>query len=621
MRFDSRSQWVLVTLAVFLAPLMAFAQTDTITGSRHDLTVNGPGPVKATTSTDLCLFCHATHIADPNAPHPLWNQKLSIVSSYNLYGSTTYKQINTQPSTRSKLCLSCHDGTVAIGQTYSNYSGRISVQGALPTADNFGTDLSTSHPFGFVMPAVDDGEMKLSLTTSPPVTSDPTVKLFDNRIECITCHEPHKPNFDTATQFMVRSNTAGALCLACHDSSRGVMNGWTLSRHASATNTVSNGAQLPYSTVAGNACSSCHAGHDNTSTTARLLRNGQEETCATCHGSSTNLSPALPNVVSELTSTYAHPSGLPVTPPHDAAETLPVKNSRHAECADCHNPHVAQATSNALPPAVPQSLAGVSGLSSSGSALATASHEYEVCFKCHADSTNKPQSSTYMAYGRLPVRTVLSTDPNNVRLDFASSVARHNVTQPARSGISPSLRPTMLDLTGNPAGRSMTASSYLYCADCHNNDSARGDGGTAANGPHGSKWPHIMERQYQLNSLPPQGAGGTFTGISYTSGISNPYALCDKCHDLDSRLNLGGSGTDSVFGKHQLHVVGMGVSCSVCHAAHGVQSGTATNNKHLVNFDSQIVAAIGSNIEPYVDTTRRQCFLVCHGVSHNGTGY
>jgi hypothetical protein len=132
---------------------------------------------------------------------------------------------------------------------------------------------------------------------------------------------------------------------------------------------------------------------------------------------------------------------------------------------------------------------------------------------------------------------------------------------------------------------------------------------------------HLLERQYQQNLLPPQGAGSSFIGIAYTPGPNGPYALCDKCHDLANKLNLSGTGTDSVFGKHNIHVASVGASCSVCHAAHGVQGGTTTNNRHLVNFDAQIVAAYGTNVEPYVDTARRQCFLVCHGVAHNGRSY
>ena len=612
-------RWAVV-LVLALTPLAAYAQPNTVEGSRHDLSVRGTGPVKATSEKEVCLFCHASHIQDPNSPHPLWNQQLSKVTSYNPYISSTYKQTNNQISTRSKLCLSCHDGTVAIGQTYASYSGKIAVQGALASADNFGTDLSRNHPLGFTMPAVDDGEMKLSLTASPPLTSDPAVKLFDNKIECVTCHNPHTPNLDTAVQFMVRSNNNSALCKACHDTTRGALAGWSAGQHAIAANVVSGGAQLPYSTVAVNACVSCHSEHNSSGAGARLLRGSEESTCAKCHGGSANVSPALFNISAELSRAYTHPIGTPTSPPHDPAEALPVRNSRHSECSDCHNSHAAQATTTLSPPIVQQSLAGVSGINSSGSIVNPANYQYEICFKCHADSSNKPQSAAYGVYGREPVRVTWSTDPSNIRLELNSVVARHNVSQPARPGISPSLRTNMLDLNGNPTGRSLVASAYIYCTDCHNNDAARASGGTAPNGPHGSKWTHVLERQYEQNS-PPPGPGAKFAGIAYTPGVNSPYALCDKCHDLDNKLNLIGTGQDTVFGKHRNHVVGDGASCSVCHAAHGVQSGTATNNRHLVNFDKQIVGPYGRNPQPYIDTSRRQCFLTCHGVAHNGNSY
>jgi len=622
MRFSRESRWAAVTaLVLMLVPPAAYAQTKAVQGSLHDLTVNGPGPVKATSEKEVCLFCHDSHIIDSSSPHPLWNQQLSTVTSYNLYSSSTYKQMSNQPSTRSKLCLSCHDGTVAIGQTYSPYSGKISVQGALSAADNLGTDLSKNHPLGFTMPAVDDGEIKLSLVTAPPATSDPAVKLFANKIECVTCHNPHTPNLDTSLQFMVRSNANSALCKACHDTSRGALAGWSAGPHAIAANVVTAGAKLPYPTVAGNACASCHSGHDNSGTGARLLRGGQENTCAACHGGTSNISPALPNVIAVFSSSYRHPIGEPTSPPHDPAESLPVSDSRHSECADCHNPHAARATTSISPPGVPQSLAGTSGISSAGSIVNPTTNEYEICFKCHGDSRNKPQSAMYGVYGREPVRVTSSMDPYNIRLDLNSPVARHNVAQPVRPGISPSLRANTLDLNDNPTGRFLVTSAYIYCTDCHNNDAARASGGSAPNGPHGSKWMHLLERQYQQNSLPPQGPGAVFVSIAYTPGVSNPYALCDKCHDLDNKLNLTGTGTDNAFGKHHTHVVSVGASCSVCHAAHGVQGGTATSNKHLVNFDTQIVARYGTNPLPYIDTSRRQCFLTCHGVAHNGSGY
>src|SRR5438132_458702 len=78
---------------------------------------------------------------------------MSSVSNYLVYASPTLKAIVGQPDGSSRLCLSCHDGTVALGMVSSRPS-MIQMEGAvttLPTGPaNFGTDLSGTHPISFV---------------------------------------------------------------------------------------------------------------------------------------------------------------------------------------------------------------------------------------------------------------------------------------------------------------------------------------------------------------------------------------------------------------------------------------------------------------------------------------
>ena len=120
---------LLLGAAVWLAGLLPLtAQTSSsITGSGHDLSVTGPGPVTSA-SNDLCVFCHIPHGGRPAVP--LWNHQLSSLD-YSLYTSSTYSQVNPGGvSQRSKLCLSCHDGTVAVGQTAGG--GYIATSGSEP---------------------------------------------------------------------------------------------------------------------------------------------------------------------------------------------------------------------------------------------------------------------------------------------------------------------------------------------------------------------------------------------------------------------------------------------------------------------------------------------------------
>jgi predicted CXXCH cytochrome family protein len=567
------------------------------------------------------VFCHTPHSSDVDLK-PLWNRHLSA-QIYSVYGSTTFNGGAQQPGERSKLCLGCHDGTVALGQTVAN--DLIPTRGSMSPRSLLGTDLRNDHPIGFEL--VDDGQLVSTLFQSPPSTRDPAVKLVAGRVECTTCHEPHMYNIDAvAGAFLVRSNTQSMLCLSCHDPSRGQpnqLNGWPTAAHATATNTApGDGSAGIYGAVAANACLSCHLPHNAPDgSPARLLRAPEESVCLNCHAGS-GVSPALANILNEVTKIYSHPTLLVGL--HDAAENaFPLNGNRHAECEDCHNPHAAAAeTGSTNPPALTAPQRAVSGVdvATGATALRPASNQYEVCFKCHANSTEKPQATAgYSAYGRTPRRLTdaATADPFNTRLEFNSAFSRHPVTQPRRLASTdvPSLRPAMLRFDGSQ-GRALSVGTYIYCSDCHSNDAAVVSGGTGPNGPHGSIWPHLLERRYDLEPAPATpGSGG---GTTYVPGLTGSAALCQKCHDVDGNILLNRS-----FNGHSSHVVGRRASCSTCHESHGIAGGNATNNPSMVNFDTTI---IGPNISGQLRIERTgtfhgRCYLRCHGSDHNGNSY
>src|SRR5204863_10180904 len=68
---------------LLLAPLAA--RPDTILASKHDLSASGPGTIKATAESEVCLFCHTPHRA---VELPLWNHTLSS-ANYTPYSSST----------------------------------------------------------------------------------------------------------------------------------------------------------------------------------------------------------------------------------------------------------------------------------------------------------------------------------------------------------------------------------------------------------------------------------------------------------------------------------------------------------------------------------------------------
>jgi predicted CXXCH cytochrome family protein len=598
----------LLAVMVFLAiPAFAAGNKRAVIGSAHDLGPTGSGPVKSSVS-DSCMFCHAPHNVLP-AVTPLWDHQLSS-QTYTGYTSSTYNSgIQTPGAGSSKLCLSCHDGTVAAGMTVA--LGSIATSGSMAPSAVFGTNLASGHPLG--MTPVNDGQLAASLFSTPPSTKDTAVKLITGRVECTTCHEPHVPNNDAMqAAFLARSNSNGALCLACHDPSRplpNVLSGWTTSAHATASNSAPSSLGVgPYGTVAADACSSCHGAHRN-SAGIRNLKAAEESACSPCH-SGANLSPALLNVMADFAKPYSHPANT-VTGAHDAAESLPVNNMRHAECADCHNSHAASAqTGTALPPTVHAALSSVSGYDTVGRQM-PATKEYQICLKCHGDSSNKPQNSAYQVYGRTPVRypqgrlptgypvpPVMPPDPYNVRLQFTSTIGHNVMGSSIVTTANTTLRAYMLNIDGtNNTSRPLTTTTQLYCTDCHSSNQARAFNGTGPNGPHGSSYPHLL----QMNLYQEPAGGGSGNSAA-------GRALCNKCHNVSS---LG-----SPHGNHNSY------GCTTCHDPHGVIGGTPTSNRAMINFDTGIISSGTTYFGYYYNgSTQKGCYVRCHGTGHNPQSY
>ena len=605
------SRLLIITL---LAAATAWGQLAGDQLGSHDMTPMGASLVKGGIS-NACLYCHAPHGA-MSSPTPLWNQQLSV-QTYNFYTSTTYHQTGLQPALNSpsKLCLSCHDGTVAPGQTV--LYGQLPMTGSMKTTSIFGSDLKSSHPFSLQTPLVDSPNVNALLFGVPAKTADPAVRLINNTIECTTCHEPHFENIDKILPlFLVRDSSNSQLCLACHDPTRAVngqsnfLAGWALSIHAIATHTTANKPYVGgYGTVAQNGCNACHMPH-NASGPARLLRSVNEQDCMACHAGS-NTQPATLNVYSEFAKTGAHP--VPSTNNlHDRAESALLNNNRHATCVDCHNPHASQQTTAFNnPPAIRASQNGTAGISAVDgmTAVSPAVNQFDNCLRCHGTSAGKTVNVT--AFGYLPIRLVSWGDPLNVIPEFVLTSSSSHPVLHDRSSVmpQPSLRSQMMQLDGITTGRNMGI--RVFCTDCHNDDDDREFGGSGPNGPHGSKWVHILERRYEIGQT--TSPGGTISNLFPNPDltVAGPYGLCGKCHDLSQVV------ANTSFTEHARHI-NDGFSCSTCHTPHGM-GGTNANvsGERLVNFDINVVAANGSNPISY-NRTAGSCTLVCHGHAHGG---
>lgn len=533
-----------------------------VVNSKHNLSALSPNAIKASTQSDVCIFCHTVHGASPQAP--LWNRPNSG-ATYNPYGSSTARAVIGQPTGSSKLCLSCHDGTIALGMVLSRPTP-IQMAGGVTTMPSgrslLGTDLADDHPISFTY---DSALASANGQLVNPAALNSQVHLDANQqLQCTTCHDPHN---DQNGRFLVVNNTASALCTICHR-----MNNWESSDHRASQATWNGQGQnpwphTPYPTVAANACEGCHAPHA-AGTKPRLLNwAGEEQNCYPCH----NGHVAAKDIQTQFNKPSYHPidrtSGV-----HDPMED-PLNPTRHVECVDCHNPHAARAGAAAAPNA-PPSLAGVKGVNLGGAVVAAVTKEYELCFRCHADSNN-----------RGPARVTRQFVQTNTRLDF----------QPANASYHP-----VVAVGKNPNVPSLIApwstASMLYCTDCHNNDQGPKANGSGPNGPHGSAYTPLLERQLVL--------------ADYNNENSGLYALCYKCHS--QAVVLGNTS----WPYHRKHVVEKQTACTTCHDAHG------SSKPGLINFNTFYVTASQSGrLEFSGGGGHGTCYLTCHRQDHSPKSY
>ncbi len=571
----ARILWLLALLGLLIAGTSADAQG--ITDSKHNLSRTGSGTVKARTGAPvgMCIYCHTPHVVRGKRTGQFfgWNRADST-ATYTTYDSSTMYATVGQPSGASKLCLSCHDGTIALGSILSQ-KNVIPFQGDWENSPaNLGTNLADDHPISFLYDsslAIANGEL------APPATLTEEIKLDANGLlQCTTCHDPHD---DTNGMFLVVADPVRELCVACHR-----RDGWSSSVHATASATWNGNGQDPWphandpiATVADNVCQNCHQPHNAGGEEGLLSFELEETNCLKCH----NGNVADSDIEAELQKLYTHPVQY-YTGVHDAAEDPRFSgNDAHVECVDCHNPHQAR-TNSSTAPDVPGALYGVSGMNSNGSAIDTSNYTYEVCYKCHADSN----VTSFINISRLLQQT-------NTRREFSiDNPSFHPVEGPRHNQFVPSLFPTYLP------------DSVISCTDCHGNDDGKGIGGSGPDGPHGSMNEYLLVRTYNTIDNVPE------------SPVE--YALCYGCHDRNSILN------DESFGEHDKHIRGEDTPCSVCHDPHGVSDtqGTFENNQFLINFDINVVSPTSLGElrweEGDLGPGSSRCYLACHGEEHDG---
>ncbi len=556
--------------ALVLVMLPAGQAAATIVGSKHDMSSGGGQTVRSVTENEICVFCHTPHNASPSVP--LWNRQMST-ATYTPYTSSALNVTPGQPTGASKLCLSCHDGTIALGNVLNKttdvsmtYKTMADIPG--PQAGYIGIDLSDDHPISFKpQDSIDAGDTSIQL----PGGTD-AVKLDANgEMQCTSCHDAHEPGTGTSSPFLVMDDVdtgvGGQICLICHS-----VSGWALSVHEGDGTDYTRGSDTR--TVAEWGCRICHDPHTadihptmlDEDTSADPDKWEDEEVCYNCHKSG---GAASADIETEIGKSANHPladypnllgSDADI---HDVMEGRS-PGTEHVECVDCHSPHQARSGTHSAPGnSASNVLEGVTGVSANyGSVGAWASpsfgtaspvtYEYEVCFRCHSTDSS-------MFAGLAKGRVDIQFNPDNRSHHAVIEQGENQSGSIANNYVIPFM-----------------PSSTVYCSDCHGSNSTTGPAG-----PHGSTNSYIMA-----------GSSESTTNVCFKCHKASIYRDGGAGSRVDHPLNTGHTD-DDMSGSNQGNA--WGIWCMNCHgggeaggihgtnAGLGPDGGTSPLGDHFMN--------------------------------------
>lgn len=240
--------FVLAGAAMVLAVAVTVpALSGTILGTKHDFVglnarvgVVAMGGVAFSDYGSSCVYCHVppeTHGADstPQGGIAGWNRFQPSEKAYQLYDSRTLDNKVRTPSAISLLCLSCHDGTLAVDMTVFKPNGfqsdadaalHLRINGANDLVScgkchngrvahsieikHLGTDLRNDHPISMNYAGLSHKDPDFW----PPENDygfNNGVKIYDGKVECASCHNVHDPDIA-----LLLRDTSDRLCETCH---------------------------------------------------------------------------------------------------------------------------------------------------------------------------------------------------------------------------------------------------------------------------------------------------------------------------------------------------------------------------------------------------------------------
>ncbi len=425
------------------------------------------------------------------------------------------------------------------------------------------------------------------------------------RGDCGQCHMAH--DGATPNAFALFAPNANGLCYTsgCHQSSsaNAIYQGpvaYDASSHATRSGMVWPGADATVDSAAPGMrpsgdwgkCVNCHDVHgynmDGSGLVPSLTVSREDKLCVVCHDGS----PATKSIKADLAKAYRHP--VSTAGRHAASEdgnpaayAATPANNRHAECVDCHNPHVAAADGTpAVAPNASKRIRGVGRVAVTNGAAGVAPTytyraaadttppvtEYQVCFKCHASWTAQPTGQTNLA---------IAFNSNNASYHPVEAVGRN----------------TTINVNAFVGGWIPTA--QMFCTDCHTSDN------TAVRGPHGSAYQYILKKSSVRSSAQRTMSSGE---------------LCFDCHRYGTYADNNASSTVKAYSRfnpparsqgHTYHVGSRRYPCYACHDSHG----SATR-------PSLIVTGRSPGLNNYTQTSGGgTCSPTCHGSESYSINY
>ena len=525
----------LVTVGWFVTQQSAdAARVSDVRSTKHNLSsVNYAGgptrTVKAASEDQVCIFCHTPHGATiaSGVNSPLWNRQLSTANYTGTYESTSIDaniaELQAGPGGTSKLCLSCHDGTLAVGSV--NVLGGDSpltitmtgtgTNGVMPDGPsgattgftrNLGIDLSNDHPISFTYDstlATADGELRHPPFSSggdlivgnrvAGVSPKPILPLEENKMQCSSCHDPHlRDAAETASIKFLRLNrfqkTAPGgssfspandiICLACHDK-------------------------------------------------------GKSDWATSVHANSTDANEVYKSGVGEASTLREFPDNIKVW---------------EAACLNCHDTHTVPGSRRLLREGTDSATSPKQG---GNSAIE------ETCYQCHRDATDAENILVDDINNNVPdIRTDFTT-AGNKRMPITTTDQATTGTAEPHSIINADFQETTTSI-----GKGNLANRHVECTDCHNphrvmkNQKFNASGAsTAATHLHDSGTMHTNIASGAL-----RGTWGVEPVYTTTAWLDKPFSYTEKKGD-------GGSGASTARSSN--HVTREYQVCLRCHSDFG----------------------------------------------------